>query len=102
MENLISIPKGVVEVLLAFGEDTEYESVKDELGDQWRWGYWHKLIIKDSQGNYWAHDYQEQAGDHYWNSISGDGFGGSDDARIEFYRVEPIEVVTMEYRKVNG
>lgn len=99
MEKILSLPKGTVELLLGFADADGYETVKDELGDQWRWGYWHTLIIKDSEGNFWAHDYQEQTGDNYWNSISGDGFNDNYDRQIQFYRVIPTEVVTIVYRE---
>jgi hypothetical protein len=73
--------------------DDEYEFVDSEYAGLWRWGVMYEVIIKDKlTGKLWGVTYQEQIGDHYYNSL--------DDGNVHFYPVEGFERTVTEYRRM--
>jgi hypothetical protein len=79
--------------LSAWHNTDSYQTVSCEVIDEWRWGNVYELVVKDSEGKFWATVYKEQSGDNYYNFME-------DEDEVEFYQVEPVEVVKVTYRRI--
>jgi hypothetical protein len=73
-------------------DDSEYVLVNSEYAGEWRWGVSYEVVIKDSEGKLWGTTYNQQSGDHYYNSL--------EDGPVHFYPVEAIEKTVIEYRRI--
>ena len=95
----IKLEAELAEALYNEEPDDCYKFVTNEYWGTWRWGVSYKMVIKDlATDKYFAAIRQEQIGDHYWNSFTGDGFGTN--SPVEFVEVEPFEITLTKYREI--
>jgi hypothetical protein len=90
MANLV-LPSKEARQIIVEGSD-DYEVIKEDIVETWRWGNLYETIIKDKDGNFWGVTFRVQEGDNYHHEFE-------DLDEVEFYSVVPKEITTVVYKR---
>jgi len=81
---------------ILWGDNPDYETIKNEIYDTSRWSTWHELIFKEkATGQYFQVTYSRGA-----TECQDEQPWEYDGDEIDCVWVEPVEVTTIDYKPV--